>query len=58
MSDKKPIIKILFYKTKEAYFGLSADERKQLAINQAPGLMGNKGQATAQSHRKDPRIPS
>jgi len=32
MSDKKPIIKILFYKTKEAYFGLSADERKQLAI--------------------------
>ena len=25
---------------------------------QAPGLMGNKGQATAQGHRKDPRIPS
>lgn len=35
MSDKKPIVKILFYKPKEAYFGLSAEERKQLAIKTA-----------------------
>jgi hypothetical protein len=35
MSDKKPIIKILFYKPKDAYFGLSPEERKQLAIKTA-----------------------
>jgi hypothetical protein len=29
MSDKKPIVKVLFVKPKVAYFGLSEEKRKE-----------------------------
>ena len=32
MVEKEPIIKVLFFKPKEAYFGLSEEKRKEFAV--------------------------
>ncbi len=44
MDDKKPIIKILFFKPKEAYFGLSAEKQKEFAVKTVKDVMEVGGQ--------------